>query len=92
MSNLQEWIAGSNPRDSNSFLAAEVTWQGGALRVSADDVSTGRVYTLEQADVLADGASWDPLHSTNQLEGGEILFDLAPTPTGRSYRIRAEMP
>ena len=35
MSNLQEWIAGSNPRDSNSFLAADMAWQGGALRLSS---------------------------------------------------------
>ena len=91
-SNLQEWIAGSNPRDSNSFLAAEVRWQGGALRVSADDVSTGRVYTLEQAAALADGAPWDSLRSTNRLEGGAVLFDLAPTQGGASYRIRAEKP
>ncbi|MBP7830570.1 MAG: endonuclease [Kiritimatiellae bacterium] len=91
-SNLQEWIAGSHPRDSNSFLAAEVTWQGGALRVSGDDVSTGRVYTLERAAVLADGAPWEPVGATNDLQGGAVLFDLSPTQGGAHYRIRAERP
>ncbi len=92
MSNLQEWIAGSNPRDSNSFLAAEMIWQAGALRLSSDDVTTGRVYTLEQADVLADGTPWDAVRTTNQLESGELLFNVVPTANGQSYRIRAELP
>lgn len=92
MSNLQEWIAGSDPRNSNSFLAAEVIWQAGALRVSSDDVTTGRVYTLEQTDVLADGAPWDAVRSTNRLDNGELLFDIAPTQNGRNYRVRAELP
>lgn len=91
-SNLQEWIAGSNPRDSNSFLAAEATWQGGALRVSGDDVSTGRVYTLERAAVLADGAPWEPVGATNDLQGGAILFDVPPTQAAGRFRLRAEKP
>ena len=90
VSNPDELIAGTDPGNSNSVLAARLVWQAGGLRLFSEASTSGRVYTLEQADQPT--GPWQAALVTNLPGGGPLYYDLAPTAGTRSFRIRATRP
>jgi hypothetical protein len=85
MSNLQEYIAGTNPNDANSYLKATLV-KAGASSVSFNAVSN-RTYSVLYTDGL-NPASWQklgdiPAKTTTRTE---VVNDFTST-TNRFYRL-----
>ena len=81
----QEYVAGTDPKDSSSYLRVDAGSANGGTTVVFGAVSN-RTYTLLFTDAL--GASWSRLaelaaRATNHLE---ILPDAPATPQ-RYYRV-----
>ncbi len=74
MSNFDEYVADTDPRDGGSCL--QMSWRGAGVDIM--NSSTGRLYTVEWTTNLEVGA-WTIL--TNQVDvsgnGGELAVDLA---------------
>lgn len=88
--NPDELIAGSDPGRSNSVLEAQLAWQSGGLRLFSDTSASGRVYTLEQTDQPT--GVWQTVFTTNLPGGGLLFYELSPTSSLRTFRIRATRP
>jgi hypothetical protein len=85
MSNLQEYIAGTNPNDGTSYLKAVMT-KSGATSISFNAVSN-RTYTVQYTDGLGP-ASWQKLGDIpgRTTTRTEVLNDFNST-TNRFYRL-----
>jgi hypothetical protein len=86
MSNREEYIAGTNPKDDTSYLQVEEVLPGNSATISFQAVSN-RTYTVEYCDDLSSTA-WTKLGdviatATNRTA---TLIDPAPSAT-RFYRI-----
>ncbi|MEY2410521.1 MAG: hypothetical protein QOF48_3191, partial [Verrucomicrobiota bacterium] len=86
MSNLAEFLAGTDPNDSNSFLRIVQNITNGSAVVNFAAVAN-RTYTVQYSEVLSPG-NWQKLadvvsRSTNRVE---VLFDPTWT-TNRFYRV-----
>jgi len=72
----QEYVAGTNPEDSNSVLRAWLTMEAGTPRVTwSPDLGDQRIYTVEGRASLTDFEWWGPVNSTS-----------------RYFRVTVEMP
>ncbi len=96
-SNYHEYIANTNPRDSNEFLALDApSWTGAVVEVSFLSRSN-RNYLMWYADSLvATQNQWqlatpltDPMEGTGQTN---LFTDTIPHPTGRFYRLEVKIP
>ena len=63
----QEYVAGTNPEDSNSVLRAFLTMEAGTPRVTwSPDLGDQRVYTVEGRASLTDLEWRGPVNSTSR--------------------------
>lgn len=85
--NLQEFIAGTNPRDPKSFLSVELRSVGGAIRLNFLAIS-GKGYSLLFKDRLSD-ANWQKLRDVppQATDHQEDIEDLTAGPGERFYRL-----
>jgi hypothetical protein len=87
--NLEEYRAGTNPRDAASALKfTSVNAQEGCLRLQFIAMA-GHSYTIQRRDDLAGGA-WSKLQDfqASQTNGFQELMDWAPTNSPlRFYRL-----
>jgi hypothetical protein len=87
MSNLQEYIAGTDPLDGQSYLKVNVAAAPGGVQVWFAAVSN-RTYTVQYNDSAA-GGTWlrlkdVPARETNRVE---TVPDSGPGVTNRFYRL-----
>lgn len=96
-SNLQEYIADTNPRGSNEYLVLDAPrWTGNVIEVEFAS-SSNRNYFVWYADSLVPPLNvWQlatPLTEPIEGTGRTNLFtDLLPHATGRFYRLEAKIP
>ena len=93
LTNLQEFVAGTDPMDVNSTFLVEFLTVGNAGDTSFTS-ATGRVYTLEFVDEPIGGV-WMNLPSQTDIPGTgglQTLSDPSPTPPLRLYRITVSAP
>ena len=90
-SNLDEYIAGTQPANSNSFLKVTGVASGPGTQVSFFG-ATGRVYRLDFSDDLLNPAGWSEF--TNSIPGtnGLMWVPQGATNSSRGYRVRVQLP
>lgn len=66
---LSEFIAGTNPNDSNSFLSILISYENGVYNISFDSIE-GRTYSLEVSQDLND------FYFYNQTNGNGNLISI----------------
>jgi hypothetical protein len=91
--NIDEYIAGTDPLDSNDVFKVAST-QRGAETFSADfKGKAGRIYTLERSLTLVDG-DWTNIASTGPLvaDGPVNLSDPEAPPGKAFYRVAVSLP
>jgi len=92
MLNWQEYQAGTNPNDTNSFLKIDsMGWSNGLLRLEFMAVSN-RTYAVQQSGAV-EGGNWQNFghvvaRATNRIA---VVFD-SPTTTNRYYRLLTPHP
>ena len=95
LSNIGEYIAGTDPGDSNSCFDVEsVARDEGDIVVTVQDTSLVRIYRLECADDFAGTGTWTPIGSTQSGTGASVpLTDTggAADPS-RVYRSTVSLP
>ena len=93
LSNLKEYLAGTDPNDPTSVLRITATQPSGTNVFSLFKTVTGKTYCLERiSDLLA--PSWEPVAS-NLVGTGGLLQVCDPDgayATQRFYRIRLVLP
>ncbi len=90
-SNLQEFTAGTNPRDSqSSFRVLSIVKSPTQVTLTFTSV-LGKTYTVEYSDDLSSGL-WTPLQSGISAQGGVTTYYSSSPQTGsmRFYRIVIE--
>lgn len=88
--NWQEYVSGTQPNNSNSFLKAEVTGTAGGVRVQS---AVDRYYHLHYSTSLLQSVWWPVDGATNVPGNGNVLYLVDPvTEAQRSYRVMVEMP
>lgn len=90
VSNLQEYLAGTNPTESGSYLSAEAeVLAGGGVAVRWQSVA-GKYYSVERASLLSTGA-WRTVGAAVLGKGSVCEFKDAAEGAGPwYYRIRVE--
>jgi hypothetical protein len=85
--NLEEYIAGTNPQDANDYLRfseASNANQNCRLKFLA---KTGRIYAVEFSNTLGNAPAWQTL--TNGIVGSnEVITITDPQTSTRYYRLR----
>ncbi len=93
-SNLQEYLAGTNPTNADSALrithAARDEMAPDSMTLRWDSVPT-RCYTIQSRDSLDDMASWTDLVSLG-FGANSTTFNVSATHQTEFYRIRAYRP
>ena len=92
--NLQEYIADTNPTNAASFWRLQAISNLTSRSVYFES-SSNRVYTLEFTPDLVDGASWTNLPEQTGVagQGGpDSLTDTNDLENVRQYRIQVELP
>lgn len=86
MANFAEFIAGTNPADSNSFLKINIPEGGGPASISFGAVSN-RSYTVQYADGI-DNPSWTVLQNVlaRPVDWTPTVYDAEAGPR-RFYRL-----
>ena len=89
--NLQEYIADTNPLDPDSYFRITVIEGGSTVEITFPS-SADRVYQVEYKDALDDGAEWTPLAAPAPGTGGDAtVIDPAAAPA-RNYRATVRLP
>ncbi|VGO22446.1 sulfatase-like hydrolase/transferase [Pontiella sulfatireligans] len=90
MVNSNEYVAGSNPRNSTSLLTVDgVPMSGSNYGVSFESVSS-RLYDVEYTDSL--GSGWNILSNGIPGNGGTVEIPDAYNDSNRFYRVRVSLP
>jgi hypothetical protein len=85
MTNLQEYNAGTNPRDPLSYLRLRLIRSGGSSLTF--NAVANRTYTIEYRDTLSPGA-WQVLQSVPAGPNREVQLNDAAGGNTRFYRLR----
>jgi uncharacterized protein (DUF1800 family) len=87
MTNREESVAGTHPRDPNSRLKAELRERVGNDLLVRADTQPGKRYSIQHSDSLTDG-SWLTLPGSVVASGSEHLFTV-PVPAADKgfYRV-----
>ena len=96
-SNLQEYVADTNPRGSNEFLEVQAVTDLGTNVVLDFEARSNRNYFVWYTDSLhPEQSSWrlatpltDPIEGNGQTNR---FTDTLPNPTGRYYRLEVDVP
>ena len=91
--NIEEYIADTDPRDSDSYLRITGITLGGGLTVHFDS-SAQREYTLQYSLDIVDTGGWNNVPGQVDVPGAggtDSLIDGSPEPV-RYYRIRVDLP
>jgi hypothetical protein len=89
LSNLQEYLAGTNPLDPSSFLKLNAASSTNGLRLTFQAIA-GRSYTIEYCDALGTG-QWNRLTNiaAQVADHGVAVSDIPPAGAdGRFYRLK----
>jgi Tol biopolymer transport system component len=85
--NLEEYIAGTDPRDPHSRLRLEITTAEPGRPQLRWTAAPGRVYQIVSTPDLA-GQPWSATPGSLRIAGGSASFEPAePAPTGGFYRL-----
>jgi len=90
--NYEEWIADSDPNNSQSFLGVELAPLGLNWEASFE-ASTSRVYTLQYRDDLL-GSGWNNIPAMSSVTGTNAHMTLSDTNSTirRFYRVKVVLP
>jgi hypothetical protein len=92
MSTLQEWVTGTNPTDSNSFLRILGQTMSGDTPVLSWLSSTGTLnhtpYTFQMSSNLVDEAEWITFQSMSANVQGTNTVTAPPVVTPSFYRVK----
>ena len=96
-SNLQEYVADTNPEGSNEFLEVQSVADLGTNVVLDFESRSNRNYFVWYSDSMHPAqSSWrlatpltDPIEGTGQTNQ---FIDVLPNPTGRFYRLEVDVP
>jgi hypothetical protein len=88
--NLQEYLAGTNPTDPGSFLKVTGTVVANDLHLGFSAVS-GKTYRIDYRDDLI-GAQWQLLRTITNAIGTVDVMDNTPRGAQRFYRIVIPVP
>ena len=92
LTNLQEWIAGSDPLDDSSWFMVDGLWlMEAGVRVSFTSL-VGRVYAVEWKGDLLGTNAWEALTNDWPGTGGLMEFGDGAGATQRFYRVRVHLP
>lgn len=88
MTNVQEYIAGTDPHDERSYLKVDRVTPGAGLTLIEFAAVSNKTYSVLHSE-LSPGSSWSRLadvamRTTNRTE---IILDAAPPPGKRFYRL-----
>jgi YD repeat-containing protein len=91
-SDYEEWVAGTNPADPNSYFKITAPSPEAPMRVSFQS-SSNRLYTLTVSPDLTSG-SWTNVPNQVRVPGTGAPLSLSDTnvTVQRFYRIRVELP
>jgi hypothetical protein len=85
ISNLDEYRAGTDPRNASSTLRLLITQPGNVLLQF--NAAPNRGYTIEYRDNL-EAATWNTLTTVAPGSGGSVQVTNSPAGSHRFYRIR----
>jgi hypothetical protein len=94
LNNLTEFIAGTDPRDSTSFLSLKMIVRVGQdVRIDWSSIPQS-IYTVEVGRPDRDSILWETAHpgwiiASNESESFTISMAGLPTPESRLVRVRA---
>jgi hypothetical protein len=90
--NLQEYVAGTNPLDSSSFFHISGIAHSGSDIVISFGTVTNRVYRVESTESLA-GGGWQTVTNNLPGTGGTVqIHDVGgSTPNERFYRLLVQL-
>jgi hypothetical protein len=83
--NLDEYLAGTDPKDADSRFELEVLREGFQPSLMFRAVS-GRTYTVQFSEILEDG-SWQKLRDVSGISGAVTVNDAGPLVSQRFYRL-----
>lgn len=90
LTNLEEYVAGTDPTDPSSFMRT-VFDEGEILRIALH-TATGRVYTLYSAPALNDQTIWTAVPGAENLPGtGGILWLDLPRSDAAYFRVETQL-
>ena len=84
LSNLEEFIAGTNPNDSGSRLVCAGTKTGGNYQVEFPTVA-GRIYRLEGSETLS--GAWETLAIHIEGTGGTVSVTISVAASRKFFRV-----
>lgn len=89
--NLQEYLAGTDPWDGGSKLGLNLRKDAEAWALNAGLPRDGRVYRIEASDTL-DGGSWQTVGILDGKDPRGLFYDVAlPGRKKRFYRLKASV-
>jgi uncharacterized protein (TIGR03790 family) len=102
VANLEEFVADTDPTQSNQFLAVRTVEQTGGQVVVYFETSTNRLYQADYSDgFFENGLLWQPVFTAlwpgagatqSWTDDGTLTSPPPGQSTQRSYRIRAVLP
>ena len=85
LTNYQEFLAGTNPRDANSvFRVTRINLASGQVRITWNSVA-GKTYTIHAASQV-DG-HYVPVRNVTATVTGETSTDFTPSAARQFYRV-----
>lgn len=93
MTNLGEFLANTNPNDSNSvFEVIGVVPSGSGSSITLGDTSPLRQYQVESSSDPVNPASWSPIGAEVMGNSGTTVINDSNTATNLDYRGKASLP
>ncbi len=89
LNNLQEFIAGTDPLNSQDYLRFDAVTITNSLCVLSFTAHPGRLYTVEILDTLDPANTWTTL--VNTTGDGPVTVADSLTPTARFYRLKVRL-
>ncbi len=92
MFNWQEQVAGTDPTNGLSYLAATIAWAGGVPALTGPVADGGRAYILEAGRPVGPEFDWQPLETVTNAADGAVEFVLPAGYSNVMFRLRAYVP